>query len=157
MKMRKFIGGAVAAVILAGSVSPMVAQADGKKERYLESQYRHDMMEHAKYMAGNMMQLLKGQAAHEGHIEKLADILALSASMTKASFEKDTRGMEGHTEAKDAIWENWEEFAEAADKYSADAAAFAVAAKSGDKAATGKAFGKAMSNCKSCHDKYKDG
>lgn len=157
MKLMKFAGGAMAAVLLAGTISPIAAHSDGKKERFAESQYRHDMMEHAKYMAGNMVQLLKGQASHEGHMEKLAEILALSASMTKDAFVKDTRGMEGHTEAKDAIWENWEAFAEAADQFSADATAFAAAAKTGDKGAIGKAFGKAMSNCKSCHDKYKDG
>ncbi len=157
MKMKKLIGSAVAAVIFAGAVSPIAAHSDGKKERFAESQYRHDVMEHAKYMAGNMVQLLKGQANHDGHIEKLAEILALSASMTKDAFVKDTRGMDGHTEAKDAIWENWEAFAKASDQFSADAAAFAEVAKTGDKGAIGKAFGKAMSNCKSCHDKYKVG
>lgn len=157
MKLKKFVGGALAAVVFAGAVSPIAAHSDGKKERFPESQYRHDVMEHSKYMAGNMVQLLKGQANHDGHMEQLADILATAASMTKAVFEKDTRGMEGHTEAKDAIWENWADFAARSDAFAADAAAFAEVAKTGDKGAIGKAFGKAMSNCKSCHDKYKDG
>jgi len=157
MKLTKFLGGAVAAVMVAGTLSPIAAHSDGKKERFKESQYRHDMMEHAKYAAGNIVQLMKGEAQHEGHMEKLAAIVALSASMTKEAFAKDTRGMEGHTEAKAAIWENWEDFAARADVFAADAAAFSEVAKSGDMAETGKAFGKAMGNCKSCHDKYKDG
>lgn len=157
MKFKKMIGSVTAAVMVAGVMSPIAAHSDGDKERFLESKYRHDLMEHVKYGAGNVMQLFKGQAAHEGHLEKLAEIMAHSASMTKDAFAKDTRGTDGHTEAKDEIWENWEEFAAAADQYANDMAAFAATAKTGDKAATGKAFGKAMSNCKSCHDKYKDG
>lgn len=130
--------------------------AQGSKKRYAESQYRHDNMEHAKYALANIVQILKGEASHEGHLPKLADIMATSASMAKATFEKDTRGMSGHTEAKDAIWENWDDFASKVDAYAADTANLAKVAETGDMAQFGAAFQKATSNCKSCHDKYKD-
>ncbi|MFC3052204.1 c-type cytochrome [Kordiimonas pumila] len=155
MHLRKLVGIAGITALVAGSLSG-TAFGHGDKERFEESQYRHDLMEHANYAISNIVQLIKGKASHDGHLEKLADIMALSASMTKDAFEKDTRGMEGHTSAKDAVWENWEDFAERADKYTADTAAFAEAAKSGDQEATMAAFKKAASNCKSCHDKYQD-
>jgi len=155
MTIRKWARTISVTALTAGLITGAAA-SHGADKRFDESQYRHDVMEHAKYSMGNIMQLVKGQAKHEGHLAKLAEILAISASMTKESFAKDTRGMEGHTEAKDAIWENWDDFASRSDTYAADTAAFAAAAKTGDQGATMAAFKKAASNCKSCHDKYKD-
>lgn len=148
----------VAATFMGATMmSATVAHSDGeKKERFAESQYRHDNMEHAKYALTNMLKLMKGEVAHDGHLEKLAAIMASSASMAKETFAKDTRGMEGHTETKDAVWEDWDDYAARMDKYAADTAALAEAAKTGDMGVFGPAFQKAVGNCKACHDKYRD-
>lgn len=156
MKMtskRGLVAAATAAVVFAAS---SMSSAHGEEEkRFAESQYRHDVMELAKYSLSNILQHLKGTANQEGDVAKLAEVMALSAEMSKAAFAKDTRGMDGHTEAKADIWENWEDFADRMDKYAADTRALADAAKSGDMSQIGPAFKKATSNCKSCHDEYR--
>ncbi|WP_262693251.1 c-type cytochrome [Kordiimonas aquimaris] len=146
----------IALMVGASFASTTVSAQSGKQKRFAESQYRHDNMEHVKYALANIVQILKGEASHEGHLPKLAAIMASSASMAKATFEKDTRGMSGHTEAKDAIWENWADFSSKMDTFEADTAALAKVAETGDMGQFGAAFQKATGNCKSCHDKYKD-
>ncbi len=153
-RARSFIIGAVACSAIAVS-SASVADGDDEK-RFPESQYRHDVMEFVKYAYSNIAQLMKGTAEHEGHMVKHAQIMASAASMAKAAFEKDTRGMEGATEARDEIWENWDDFAKRLDEFEADAAALATAAESGDMSKIGPAFKKTMGNCKSCHDDYRE-
>lgn len=152
-RARSFIVATVACSAIAVS-SISFADGDGEK-RFPESQYRHDVMEFVKYSYSNIAQLMKGTAEHEGHLAKNARIMAMAASMSKAAFEKDTRGMEGATEARDEIWENWDDFANRMDKFEADAAALATAAEGGDMSEIGPAFKKTMSNCKSCHDDYR--
>lgn len=151
---------ATAAVLAAVvSMSASVAHSDAAGEvRFAESQYRHDVMEIAKYSLTNLMQIREGKTELSGHLALHAQNLANSAAMAKAAFEKDTRGMEGHTETKDAVWENWEDYATRMDAYEADTAAFAAAAAgaNGDMRSVMPAFGKAVSHCKSCHDKYRD-
>ncbi|WP_417450919.1 c-type cytochrome [Kordiimonas sp.] len=151
---RKLITGAAALSLLAaGGMS--FAHGDDDEERFAQSQYRHDVMELAKYSLTNIVQHLQGKADHEGHVAKLANVMALSAEMSKAAFKEDTRGMDGKTEAKDSVWENWDDFAKRLDAYAADTAALAAAAKGGDMAEIGPAFKKAASHCKSCHDDYR--
>lgn len=150
---RALVAAATAAVVFA--TSSMSSAHGDEEKRFAESQYRHDVMELAKYSLSNIVQHLQGKASQEGDVAKLAEVMALSAEMSKAAFEKDTRGMEGHTEAKDGIWDNWDDFADRMDKYAADTRALADAAKSGDMSQIGPAFKKATSNCKSCHDEYR--
>ena len=151
---RKLIVAGTAVSLLAVSATSF-AHGGEEEKRSAESQYRHDVMMLAKYAIGNIVQHFQGKADQEGDVAKLAEVMALSASMSKAAFKKDIRGSEGHTEAKDHIWDNWDDFAARADKYEADTAAFAEAAKTGDMSLIGPAFKKAASNCKSCHDEYR--
>ena len=137
------------------SAASVASSFEQEEKRFPESQYRHDVMEMSKLSLSGILQHFRGQAKHEGHVAELADMMAKSAALSKAAFEKDTRGMEGHTEAKGKIWDNWEDFASRMDTYAADTKAFAEAAKSGDPAAMRPAFGKAVKNCKSCHDEYR--
>jgi len=154
MKFKKGTAIALAAVLTTTSIA---AHSDGgDKKRFAESQYRHDVMEIAKYSLANILQTFKGETELKEHLPLHAQNLANAAAMSKAAFEKDTRGMDGHTEAKDAIWENWEDYAARSDKFAADAAAFAEAAKSGDMGATQATFRKMVGNCKACHDDYRD-
>ncbi|WP_262692637.1 c-type cytochrome [Kordiimonas aestuarii] len=151
---RKLITGAAAlSVLLASGVS--FAHGEEEEKRFAESQYRHDIMMITKYALGNILQHLRGTADQEGDVAKFAEMMAMSAAMAKTAFEKDTRGMEGKTDAKGDIWENWADFSDRLDKYEADTAALAEAAKSGDMGQIAPAFKKATSNCKSCHDEYR--
>ena len=152
--MRKVITAAIGVCLLFGAG---VSAHSDDKERFAESQYRHDNMEIAKNALVNFLQHAQGKANHEGHIAQIANVWALSASMAKASFEKDTRGMEGFTKAKDKIWDNWDDYAKRMDAYAADAAKFAeITAGTDDKRAIMDGFKGVVKHCKSCHDEYRD-
>ncbi|MBL4787637.1 MAG: cytochrome c [Kordiimonadaceae bacterium] len=159
MKLRKLMTGVVVASFALGTAAPLFAD-DGhehsKKKRFEESQVRHDVMEHFNDGFGKIKKIFKKEAGSIADFPAIAADMADAATKTKAAFLKDTRGMKGHTEAKDIIWDNWDDFAQRLDQLETDAAAFSEAAKTGDMALFQAAMGKVGKNCKSCHDKYKD-
>lgn len=61
----------------------------------------------------------------------------------------------GKTAAKEVIWANFPDFTAKAQGLQASAQALKVAAASGDKAATAKAFGAMADSCKACHQRYR--
>ncbi|BAI70828.1 cytochrome C [Azospirillum sp. B510] len=61
----------------------------------------------------------------------------------------------GKTAAKEVIWANFPDFTAKAQALQESAKALKVAAASGDKAATGKAFGAVADGCKACHQRYR--
>ncbi|WP_286829524.1 MULTISPECIES: c-type cytochrome [Kordiimonas] len=144
--------GLATAALMLGTALPAFSHGD---DRFHESQVRHDVMEVFGKGFGKISKIMKGEEGSPADFPAIAADMADAASKTKASFEKDTRGMHGFTEAKDNIWENWDDFAERLDKMETDAQAFLAAANSGDMAQIGPAMKELGSNCKSCHDKYK--
>ena len=157
MRIGKIAAVVAAAALVGSALAPLAAHGESdKKERFAESQYRHDVMEHFSYGFKKIGAISKKKAGKTEHIAAIANIMANAATMTKDAFEKDTRAMEGFTKSKDSIWENWDDFAMRLDKLEVDAAAFAEAAKSGDMAIIGPAMGAVGKNCKSCHDEYKE-
>ncbi|ALG70417.1 cytochrome C [Azospirillum thiophilum] len=61
----------------------------------------------------------------------------------------------GRTAAKEVIWANFPDFTAKAQGLQASAQALKVAASTGDKAATAKAFGAMADSCKACHQRYR--
>ncbi|MDR6769600.1 cytochrome c [Azospirillum sp. BE72] len=61
----------------------------------------------------------------------------------------------GKTAAKEVIWANFPDFTAKAQDTQTAAKALKVAAASGDKAATGTAFGAMADTCKACHQRYR--
>ncbi len=155
-------GKIIAMAALAGIAVPFastVANSDNHEghERFFESQYRHDVMEHFNYSMKKLVPILFRNTGPREHIPAIANIMASTATIAKSSFEKDTREMEGHTESKDLVWEDWEDFAERMDALERDTAAFAEVANSTDDAdEILAAFRNVGRNCKSCHDIYKN-
>ncbi len=153
---KSIVSVAVATSLISGLTAASWADGDEGEERYAESAYRHNIMEQVKYSALSILSIVKGEMkAPNGALAHNADVLMKAAASAKDAFEKDTRGIKGFTEAKDNIWEDWEDFSERMDKFAADTQAFADAAKSGDNAKIGAGIGAVFKNCKSCHDKYK--
>lgn len=157
--IRKFTVKKVALAAVIGIVAPVfssVAVGQEEKERFFESQYRHDVMEHFNYSMKKLVPiLLKGQG-DRAHLPAIASIMASTASISKSAFEKDTRGMEGHTDTKDDVWENWNDFSKRMDALEKDTAAFAeVTARTTDADEILAAFKNVGRNCKGCHDEYK--
>lgn len=152
---RKLVMTVAAGALITSLMAPAIAHGD--EERFPESQYRHDIMEHFKYAIGPLVMNAQGKVQHRDHIAALAKIVAETATMTKSAFEKDTRGMEGMTKAKDKIWENWDDFARRMDELERDTAAFAeIAASTDDMGQIMGGFKNVGRHCKSCHDEYKE-
>ncbi len=157
MKFRKLSALLLTVAVTGSALTTAAAYGTGEPEkRFPASQYRHDVMEHFSYGFKKLTMIMKGQAGSKDDIAAIAAIMAEASTMTKRAFEKDTRGMQGHTEAKAKIWDNWEDFAGRFDKLEKDAAAFAAVAKTGDMAKIKPAMAAVGKSCKSCHDDYKD-
>lgn len=155
MAFRTLAKASVITVLAAGLGISAVAHGDNYDDRFAESKARHDVMMPFGDGFSKIMKIRKGEGGSPADFPAIAAAMAEASSKTKAAFEKDTRGMEGFTKAKDNIWDNWEDFAKRLDQLEVDAHAFAEAAKSGDMSKIGPAMGAVGKNCKSCHDEYK--
>lgn len=155
MKFRTIAKTSMVTIVAAGLGVSALAHEDTYDQRFDQSKARHDVMKPFGDGFTKIMKIRKGEGGSPADFPAIAAAMAEASSKTKAVFEKDTRGMEGYTKAKDSIWENWEDFASRLDKLEVDAHAFAEAAKTGDMSKIGPAMGAVGKNCKSCHDEYK--
>ncbi len=157
---RKFTFKKIAIAALMCAALPLSSSVadnhEGEEERSFDSKYRHDTMQHFNYSMQKLVPIIFRGTGNPDHLPAIAQIMASTATMTKSVFEKDTRGTEGFTKAKDAVWENWEDFAKRMDSLEADTAAFAeVTKQTTDMDEIKAAFGLVGRNCKGCHDEYK--
>ena len=104
---------------------------------------------------GPMGDMVKGEI--EWNDEQFAAWADDLASVSKVSVERGfaSGSDKGKTRAKPAIWENSDDFAQKLANFRSEAAALAVAASSGDKAAKIEQFKQTGGTCKACHDNYK--
>ena len=104
---------------------------------------------------GPMGDMVKGEI--EWNDEQFAAWADDLASVSKVSVERGFApgSDKGKTRAKPAIWENSDDFAQKLTNFRSEAAALAVAANSGDKAAKIEQFKQTGGTCKACHDNYK--
>lgn len=104
---------------------------------------------------GPMGDMVKGKIEWNG--DQFAawanDLAAVSSVSVERGFAPGSD--KGKTRAKPAIWDNPDDFADKLAAFRSEAAALAVAAKSGDKAAATAQFKKTGGTCKACHDEYK--
>ncbi len=150
MRVRNFTLGLIAV----GFVSSASISDDEK--RYPESQYRHHMMEQVKYSALPLLEIVKGTLKEPGGgAIHNATVLESAVRASIAAFKKDTRGMEGHSDSKDKVWANWEDFSTRMGKLHADTIALKAAVAGGDAGMIKGATFKVFKNCKSCHDEYR--
>ena len=83
-----------------------------------------------------------------------ADTVAALAALPWAGFGPGTdKG--APTKAKPGVWTEQAKFQEHADKFQAEAAKLAAAAKTGSLDNLKTAFGPAANSCKACHDAYR--
>ena len=82
-----------------------------------------------------------------------AEIVASMAKLPWAAFGEGTDG--GETKAKPEVWKQNAKFKEAAEKFQAESAKLAAAAKSGKEDAFKAAFTATAGTCKSCHDDFR--
>lgn len=100
---------------------------------------------------------VRGEVAFPDAVAVHAALVAEASPLLLPSFEQNTAGQgSAQTKAKDAIWDNWEEFAQMARDTEAAALELASIAESGDRSAIGRQLGAVGATCKACHDKYRD-
>ncbi len=156
MKNRYLKAVALSCAVSVLAFSASVSSDESGEKRFAESKIRNDNMKTFGAGFKRISGIMKGEGGSPEEFPVIAAKMADAASKAKATFELDTRGYEGYTHAKDAIWENWDDFSGRLDKMNTDAQAFLVATQTGDMAKIGPAMKALGSNCKSCHDKYKD-
>ena len=110
---------------------------------------------------GRSMRTLKGFAGGRGSAEEAAAAAAViaDAAPTIASLFPAGTGMAAlpDSEAKDVIWEQWEEFVAGTERLGEKAAALQSALSSGDSDRIGAAFGDLGKNgCGGCHSKFRE-
>jgi cytochrome c556 len=104
-----------------------------------------------------MGDMVRGDAPFDAAIfaARASDFSAMT-SIPWPAFSTAGANPGANSDALPAIWSNWDDFNERADKLQADAKALAEVAATGVEADMRKAFMTAARNCKACHDQYKD-
>jgi cytochrome c556 len=117
---------------------------------------RHALME---IMGWNMVPVANmstgKQPYDQAQVSKRSKRLAAIGEMIGDAFARNTSGSNVKTEARDAIWQNPEDFAAKASAL-VEAARDYTAATADGEAAARKAFVKLSDACKSCHEKYRN-
>jgi cytochrome c556 len=143
---------AALAVFAAGSALAMDAKQAGKAYEVRESLFK---------LVGWNIGPLAGMAKEEIPFDadragKHASRIAALVPMIPDAFAADTRGYDLPTEAKDAIWEEKEEFLELAAAIREKSAALETATAGGDFDAFRAAFVEMGQACKDCHDRFRE-
>lgn len=141
----------VSPLLLAGLVMVACSASAASDDDLVE--YREDGMHVLGGHMGSIGAIVKGKVPFTDDLATHARGLAAQSKLVKGAF-KD-KAMNGDSEAKSDIWENWDDFAAKADDLESAAAEFADAAGSGDMAAVRAKVGAVGKACKGCHDDYK--
>ena len=149
------IGAGLAALVAFGaSGQDRVASVDEARE---VAEKRSQTMK----SMGRSMRTLKGFAGGKGSAEEASAAAAViaEAAPTIASLFPAGSGMAAlpDSEAKDVIWEQWDEFVAGTVRLGDKAGALQAAISSGDAGQIGAAFGDLGKNgCGGCHSKFRE-
>ncbi len=141
----------VIVMLTVGSVATALA-ADINEKAVVE--YREHVMESVGAHMKSIVAILKGEVAYQEQLAGHAEGLAISAKLAKRAFQD--QAMTSDSEAKPAIWENWEKFAKGMDGFAQATQVLAEVAKTGDMPAIGKQVQEVGEYCKGCHKRFKE-
>lgn len=145
--------GLLGAMIAAGSITPIAANADEMMDN-AAVENRKMLMDGIGGAMGTLGCYLKGQCElPDGVVRNLANGIAFAATAAPSAFEPKTMDASVKTTAKENVWTDWDNFAGRFPELKE--AALAMAAVAGDKSAMGAAMGDLGKNCKACHDEYR--
>lgn len=104
-----------------------------------------------------MGDMVRGDAPFDAVIfaDRARDFAAMT-SIPWSAFSTPGAQPGNNSDALPAIWSNWDDFNQRAEKLQADAKVLAEVAAAGVEADSRRAFLAAARNCKACHDQYKD-
>lgn len=91
----------------------------------------------------------------EGLVARNAQRIAWMTTMIPDAFRADTRSQDVQTEALPVIWENYSRFEELAANARRSAEQLADVAGQGDQAATRRAIGALIDDCRACHNDFR--
>ncbi|OZB05494.1 MAG: cytochrome C556 [Idiomarina sp. 34-48-12] len=153
--MIKVAGSFLSIVALTVSASAFAQHAFNDADKAVE--YRQKALSIMQNNFAVMGDMVKGDIEFDGTIfaERANDFAALT-SIPWIGFSQEGAMPGNNTDALPAIWDNWEDFVERAEKLQQDAKALQQAAAAGEQGAIREAFMTAARNCKGCHDQYKD-
>jgi cytochrome c556 len=119
-------------------------------------EYRQGLMTVVGWNFGPIGAMVKGKAPFDANeFAKHADRIAFLSDQLLEGFPKGSDKGE-HTEAKAAIWANFNDFTDKAKTFNTEAKALAEVAKAKDEAKDKEQFKKVAAACKACHEKYKN-
>jgi cytochrome c556 len=135
----------VAVATLAG---PAVAD---EAENYIK--YRQAMMKAIAGHTGASSQIVRGKIDAAGDLAMHARALAELNSDLARLFPEGSDF--GETQAKEAIWEDWDKFEQASKAAAEATAGFASAVDGGDPEKIAAAFREVGKSCKGCHEDFR--
>ncbi|MEM9301556.1 MAG: cytochrome c [Pseudomonadota bacterium] len=142
----KFLLSAVTALAVTG---PAVADV----EKTIE--HRQSLYQVIAWNFGPLRGMAQGKIDFDADEAELraTRIAQISLMLDEVYTDSDTAS---GSDAKDEIWENWDDFEMKLANFKTEAATLATVAATGDADATKAQFGKMAGTCKACHDDYKD-
>lgn len=138
---------------LAGTMlaTPLLASAQDDKNPTIS--YRQKVMSSISANIGAISDVLKYMLPHEKNIQAHAEQMASAAALIPSAFKEEVS--EGLTDAKPAVWEEWDEFEEYAGDLESAANKLAEVAASGDTGEIGAQVKKVGDACKQCHEEFR--
>ncbi|MCH8885411.1 MAG: cytochrome c [SAR324 cluster bacterium] len=151
MKFRTIL----ACLVIAGFVATLSAPAvlGQKKDVDPNIAYRQKVMKSQVVNLLGIFDIVKKKVPHTGNLALHARNINNNAKMILAAFKQ--RVVEGPTDAKPDIWENWQEFEKKAMALQRETAKLIEAAGSREKGAFGAQLKKTGKTCGSCHKKFR--
>lgn len=116
-------------------------------------QYRQNYMNAISGHTGALRRLKDGRFSAAGHMQMHASALAQLTRDIALLFPPGT--LEGKTDAKPQIWENWSDFEAQAAASQQAAQALLEAVETGDSTAIDARFGELTDTCKACHRPFR--
>lgn len=144
--MRRMLIPLIVAVAAIGA--PAIAD---EAENYIK--YRQAMMKAIAGHTGASSQIVRGKIDAGSDLAMHASALAELNSDLARLFPEGSDF--GETRAKEAIWENWDKFEQAARAGTEATAAFAEAVDGGDREKIAAAFKEVGKSCKDCHKDFR--
>jgi cytochrome c556 len=144
---------AIAALVLAASALPVVAQKALKPESQIKM--RKSTMDVINYNFSSLEAMAEGKRPFDkDEASRNADLVAQLVALPKRFFGEGTN-IEGQTKAKPAVWEHHADFDQKMDKFADEAAKLPAAVRSGNMDAFRSQVDETAKACKSCHDDYR--
>lgn len=115
--------------------------------------YRQKLMQSIGTNKAAIDDIVKNDLPYPQNIAAHARILQESGMLIESAFKKKI--VEGRTDSQPAIWQEWDQYAAAAAKFTQASGALAKAAASGDDNAVKTAMRALGGSCGGCHKTYR--